>query len=544
MGISAGILCYYLWPPYVIYAVLSLNTLKKRIQKATKYDQLHYASKEFQKTKKHLFWLFILCVILQMGSGAIVNFSAEWSITWAPCAVLGFLLPIMVCADGDKHIKQREQELRGSTNNSTKNHLLEQIVIDFEEEEKKRYSITFLPKHEMIGEFEEKGKMTNSLIKIYLSANSIFVSGAGYSPVNGEYVRHGSYCGEPMWKHKSTCCCCKRLEIWFNNFDGKYPGVGQWRIGNDCSYIYVCNIWKHESNNGPVHSGEWTLQEAKHGSKNSSGVAPYPVVSIAQPKSNVKMNYVCIKSIHASVREYTESYGMKVGDVIESIRIDGPDGYEHEVVKLDDKTISILENERPITLTCYSGDPISAIVSIEHAGRFNESFLWAGENTAGLTRNRVGGYWRITPFDGDICTITYIDNSGEHYLYADDKLEGCGKRRYVRLSKDGRPPKDDPRAYWQIVLHSDGDKCMITHAGTFKGEYLYNKSNGMGGNLRTWKGLLHGDELVEDQALWRIINVPIQKRSQGIVEVEGTEHCLCPLSQNENIVVALNLNRA
>ena len=70
MGNSAGILCYYLWPPYVIYALLSLDTVKKRIQKATNYDQLNYAKIEFEKAKKHLFWLFILCTIFQIASGA------------------------------------------------------------------------------------------------------------------------------------------------------------------------------------------------------------------------------------------------------------------------------------------------------------------------------------------------------------------------------------------------------------------------------------------------------------------------------------------
>ena len=179
--------------------------------------------------------------------------------------------------------------------------MLEQIAIDFEEEEKNRYSITFLPKHEMIGEFEEKGKMTNSLNNSdssdfnYLSANSIFVSGAGYSPVNGEYVRHSSYCEKPLWKHKSLGL---EMQLWYNNHDGKYPGVGQWRIGKGCSYIYVCNIWKHESNNGPVNSGEWTLQEAKHGSKNSSGVAPYPVVSIA--RSVAEVDCVKLKAVEAA----------------------------------------------------------------------------------------------------------------------------------------------------------------------------------------------------------------------------------------------------
>ena len=65
MGISAGILCYYLWPPYVIYAVLSLITLVKRIQKATNYDQLNYAKIEFEKAKKHLVWLLIHHIIFK-----------------------------------------------------------------------------------------------------------------------------------------------------------------------------------------------------------------------------------------------------------------------------------------------------------------------------------------------------------------------------------------------------------------------------------------------------------------------------------------------
>eukprot|EP00944_MAST-04C_sp_MAST-4C-sp1_P005217 g5217.t1 len=298
MGNSAGILCYYLWPPYVIYALRSLDTIKKRIQKATNYEQLNYAKIEFEKAKRNLFLIFILCTIFHFAGGAIVNYSAEHTYSLAPCFALGIALPCMVCMYGDKRIKQREQELNRikqreqEPRDSTNNHVLEQIAIDLE----KHYSITFLPKHEIIGEFEEKGTSLNNSDSSdgnYLSANSIFVSAAGYSPVNGEYVRHGSYCGEPMWKHKNS-----RLELWFNNHDGKYPGVGQWRIGNGCSYIYVCNIWKHESNNGPANSGEWTLQEAKHGSKNSSGVAPYPVVSIA--RSVVEVDGVKLKAVEAA----------------------------------------------------------------------------------------------------------------------------------------------------------------------------------------------------------------------------------------------------
>ena len=144
MGNSAGILCYYLWPPYVIYALLSLNTLKKRIQKATNYEQLNYAKIEFQKAKSNLSLIFILCIIFQFAGGAIVNYSVEWNITWGPCAALGAALPFMVCAYGDKRIKQCEQKLK----------LLEQIAIDFEEEKTLFYYV--LTKHEIIGEFEEK----------------------------------------------------------------------------------------------------------------------------------------------------------------------------------------------------------------------------------------------------------------------------------------------------------------------------------------------------------------------------------------------------
>ena len=43
---------------------------------------------------------------------------------------------------------------------------------------------------------------------------------------------------------------------------------------------------------------------------------------------------------------------MKVGDVIEKIRVEGPDGFEHEVINLDDTTKSLFESQRPITLTC------------------------------------------------------------------------------------------------------------------------------------------------------------------------------------------------
>mgnify|MGYP004352824351 CR=1 FL=1 len=93
--------------------------------------------------------------------------------------------------------------------------------------------------------------------------------------------------------------------------------MGQWRIGSTSSYIYVCNIWKHESNNGPANSGEWTLQEAKHGSKNSSGVVPYPVVSIAQPKSNV--GAICV------ARENNEQNPFNKNGVIYSTYVD----YQH-----------------------------------------------------------------------------------------------------------------------------------------------------------------------------------------------------------------------
>ena len=62
---------------------------------------------------------------------------------------------------------------------------------------------------------------------------------------------------------------------------------------------------------------------------------------------------VYIKSIHSSVAKYVQSYGMKVGDIIETISVEGPDGFEHEVISLDDTTKSLLNDERPITVTCF-----------------------------------------------------------------------------------------------------------------------------------------------------------------------------------------------
>ena len=56
-------------------------------------------------------------------------------------------------------------------------------------------------------------------------------------------------------------------------------------------------------------------------------------------KKEMKQN-VYIKSIHSSVAKYVQSCGMKVGDSIEKISVEGPDGFEHEVISLDDTTKS------------------------------------------------------------------------------------------------------------------------------------------------------------------------------------------------------------
>jgi len=70
-------------------------------------------------------------------------------------------------------------------------------------------------------------------------------------------------------------------------------------------------------------------------------------------KKEMKHN-VYIKSIYPSILKYVQSYGMKVGDIIETIYVDGPKSYDFEVTYLDDATKSILNSERPITLTCCS----------------------------------------------------------------------------------------------------------------------------------------------------------------------------------------------
>ena len=62
---------------------------------------------------------------------------------------------------------------------------------------------------------------------------------------------------------------------------------------------------------------------------------------------------VYIQSIDPSVLTYcVDDHGMKVGDVIEKIRTDGPDGIEQDVIELNKTTNSLLTDERPITLTC------------------------------------------------------------------------------------------------------------------------------------------------------------------------------------------------
>ena len=53
IGIMGGIL-YVIYVLCLIYALLSLGMVKKRIQKATNYEQLWDAKIEFEKAKKHV----------------------------------------------------------------------------------------------------------------------------------------------------------------------------------------------------------------------------------------------------------------------------------------------------------------------------------------------------------------------------------------------------------------------------------------------------------------------------------------------------------
>merc|ERR1712167_179849 len=74
---------------------------------------------------------------------------------------------------------------------------------------------------------------------------------------------------------------------------------------------------------------------------------------LTSSSSSSDEHHVCIKSIHSSVWTYCVSdFGMKIGDIIENIRMEGSDGFEHKVTKLDTRTKSILNDKRPITLTC------------------------------------------------------------------------------------------------------------------------------------------------------------------------------------------------
>ena len=94
-------------------------------------------------------------------------------------------------------------------------------------------------------------------------------------------------------------------------------------------------------------------------------------------KKEMKQN-VYIKSIHSSVAKYVQSYGMNVGDIIEKNSVEGPDGFEHEVISLDDTTKSLLNDERPITVTCFGK-------------RYNEKLLqyWKWRIRKGTNKNGV-----------------------------------------------------------------------------------------------------------------------------------------------------------
>ena len=124
-------------------------------------------------------------------------------------------------------------------------------------------------------------------------------------------------------------------------------------------------------------------------------------------KKEMKQN-VYIKSIHSSVAKYVQSYGMNVGDIIETISVEGPDGFEHEVISLDDTTKSLLNSERPITVTCFGK-------------RYNEQYLQYWKWSIRKDTNENGWLYlykqAITTNDGIIIgellktnkTLTYLN---------------------------------------------------------------------------------------------------------------------------------------
>ena len=117
-------------------------------------------------------------------------------------------------------------------------------------------------------------------------------------------------------------------------------------------------------------------------------------------KKEMKHN-VYIKSIHSSVAKYVKSYGMKVGDVIEKISVEGPDGFEQQVISLDDPTTSLLTSLRPITVTCFGK-------------RCNESYLryWKWQiGYSGPTQNGICYSDTIYTAGYHMCDGTLVPNT-------------------------------------------------------------------------------------------------------------------------------------
>ena len=188
-------------------------------------------------------------------------------------------------------------------------------------------------------------------------------------------------------------------------------------------------------------------------------------------KKEMKQN-VYIKSIHSSVAKYVQSYGMKVGDIIETISVEGPDGFEHEVINLDDTTKSLLNSERPITVTCCRK-------------RYNEKLLqywkwrirkdtnkngYLGLNNQGITTNDGIIIGELLKTNKSVNIIIYGKNSNDETIYTKynqlKKLGFTNAKLYIGglfewlLLQDIYGDNEFPTTTYNLdILKYSGDAC-------------------------------------------------------------------------------------
>jgi hypothetical protein len=158
--------------------------------------------------------------------------------------------------------------------------------------------------------------------------------------------------------------------------------------------------------------------------------------------------------------------------------------------------------------------PLGEVV-ITHAGSFKDEYLYASQDvdsygargvhtwTNGSLQEDTHARWNISKVGGNY-VITHAGSFKDEYLFAsqsDDSRGGHYVHTWVKGSLH-----EDPRARWNIA--KVGGNFVITHAGSFKDEYLCATQHDSHG--RRFVHALMNTTADDPQALWTI--TPVAKK--------------------------------